>query len=121
MINTAYVSDENDSWRTVTQMHYRHYLGYLTNKPMVTCMQDFDYADYDGIRFLCPEGWFNEHDAIKALTHHGHLVSRRPDPDTVIAKYAGELRSIYDNRTAGDYTFEGVLTSFLMEVQGLAI
>lgn len=32
----------------------------------------------------------------------------------VIARYAGELQKIYDERTAGDHTFTGVLATFLM-------
>lgn len=33
--------------------------------------------------------------------------------DEIIKKYATHLREIYDERTAGDYTFTGVLSEFL--------
>lgn len=36
--------------------------------------------------------------------------------DLIIDQYAEELRTIYTNQTAGDYTFEGVLMTFLREV-----
>jgi hypothetical protein len=40
--------------------------------------------------------------------------------DTLISEYAALLERIYENRTAGDYTFEGVLSLFanrVLEVQ----
>ena len=37
----------------------------------------------------------------------------KPTADEVIRDYVGVLREIYDNRTAGDYTFAGVLATFL--------
>ena len=37
----------------------------------------------------------------------------KPTADEVIRDYVGVLREIYDNRTAGDYTFAGVLFAFL--------
>ena len=37
--------------------------------------------------------------------------------DKIINKYAGELQKIYDNQTAGDSTFHGVLGSFLLEIK----
>lgn len=33
--------------------------------------------------------------------------------DSLIKKYADKLQDIYDNRTAGDHTFTGVLSSML--------
>lgn len=36
--------------------------------------------------------------------------------DDLINKYANELGDIYDERTAGSYTFTGVLSKFLREV-----
>jgi hypothetical protein len=41
------------------------------------------------------------------------------DVDTVIEGYAINLRQIYDGRTAGDYTFVGVLASFLMHIDAI--
>jgi hypothetical protein len=41
------------------------------------------------------------------------------DVDAVIEGYAINLRQIYDGRTAGDYTFVGVLASFLMHIDAI--
>ena len=35
----------------------------------------------------------------------------------VIQRWAQKLRNIYKDRTAGDYTFEGVLVSFLLDIE----
>ena len=35
----------------------------------------------------------------------------------VIQRWAQKLRNIYVDRTAGDYTFEGVLVSFLLDIE----
>jgi len=35
--------------------------------------------------------------------------------DNVISEYAGILEKIYNERTAGDSTFTGVLAQFLLE------
>ena len=40
------------------------------------------------------------------------LPPKPPTTDELIAKKAKELRAIYDNRTAGDKTFEGFLADF---------
>ena len=37
--------------------------------------------------------------------------------DAVIRDYAGRLQRIYDERTAGDHTFSGVLAEFLRVTQ----
>lgn len=37
--------------------------------------------------------------------------------DALIQKYSDELQKIYDNRTAGDFTFTGVLAEFLNAAQ----
>lgn len=37
--------------------------------------------------------------------------------DSLLDKYASELQKIYDNRTAGDYTFLGVLASYTNELK----
>lgn len=36
--------------------------------------------------------------------------------DELIAEYADKLRQIYDNRTVGDYTFNGLLSEFAHEI-----
>lgn len=35
----------------------------------------------------------------------------------IVKKYAEDAGRIYTNRTAGDYTWEGLLVSFLREVE----
>ena len=40
------------------------------------------------------------------------LPAKPPTPDELIAEKAKELQAIYDNRTAGDKTFEGFLADF---------
>lgn len=35
----------------------------------------------------------------------------------IIRLWAQKLRNIYGDRTAGDYTFEGVLASFLQDIE----
>ena len=37
--------------------------------------------------------------------------------DELISKYESIMQSIYDNRTAGDHTFTGVLSEFAREVE----
>lgn len=37
--------------------------------------------------------------------------------DELIARHAASLRKIYDERTAGDYTFTGVLAEFLRDYE----
>lgn len=37
--------------------------------------------------------------------------------DELIREYEQKLQEIYDNKTAGDYTFYGVLTEFAKKVQ----
>jgi len=41
--------------------------------------------------------------------------------DGVIAKYNDELQRIYDDRTAGDHTFTGVLSKFLIDIRELEL
>ena len=40
----------------------------------------------------------------------------KPTTNDVIRDYAVVLRAIYDDQTAGDYTFAGVLATFLNDV-----
>ncbi len=51
------------------------------------------------------------------MTDNRHNTDHNPIDD-LIDRYAAELRNIYDNRTAGDHTFEGVLADFVMKAQG---
>lgn len=39
------------------------------------------------------------------------------DDDDVVRKYADILKDIYEARTAGEYTFEGVLSSMLRDIK----
>lgn len=41
----------------------------------------------------------------------------RMDIDEAIGVYSSRLRHIYDERTAGDYTFTGVLAEFVMTIR----
>lgn len=38
------------------------------------------------------------------------------DENAFIAHWASELKKIYDNQTAGDYTFEGVVSKMLRDL-----
>lgn len=39
----------------------------------------------------------------------------------LIKDYAAQLRRIYSNRSAGDFTFEGVLASFMLDATEQAL
>ncbi len=43
---------------------------------------------------------------------------RKIDTDDLIRRHAERLRGIYEDRTAGDHTFTGVLSEFLREIRG---
>jgi hypothetical protein len=62
---------DNQNWddphRHRQDVHYRLY-DTVHNGPAVICVQDFDYFDYDGARFLSSEAWDREADAEAALT-----------------------------------------------------
>lgn len=66
MENNVYVSDATDSSRQNPKVHYRHYLD-SHNNPVVICVQDFDYVDYEADRFLSESVWDDEVDAKYAL------------------------------------------------------
>lgn len=36
--------------------------------------------------------------------------------DVLIREYAGKLQAVYDNRTAGDFTFVGILAEFATDM-----
>jgi hypothetical protein len=44
-------------------------------------------------------------------------VNVKSEPDKVLDFYASELQRIYNKRTAGDYTFSGVLAEFLFDIK----
>lgn len=47
-------------------VHYRLYL-HKEKGPVVICVQNFDYPDYDETRILSPEAWDDEAEAEEAL------------------------------------------------------
>lgn len=62
----------DDPHRYRTDVHYRLYQS--RSGPVVICVQDFDYLDYDGTKFLGSEAWEDEVDAQDALAK---LLGRR--------------------------------------------
>lgn len=58
----------DDPHRSNSRVHYRLYQG--RGGPTVICVQDFDYLDYDGTKFLSPEAWDDEVDADAALQRY---------------------------------------------------
>lgn len=48
-------------------VHYRVYLSTRTNTPVTVCVQDFDYYDYEGERFLEKKAYSTEEEAQNAL------------------------------------------------------
>jgi hypothetical protein len=63
MVNPPQNYDDPHRWNT--RVHYRLYDA--RNGPTVICVQDFDYLDYDGRKFLSPEAWEDEVEAEAAL------------------------------------------------------
>lgn len=55
----------DDLHRFNPDVHYRLYDG--RSGPTVICVQDFDYLDYDGTKFLSSQAWDNELEAEWAL------------------------------------------------------
>jgi len=43
--------------------------------------------------------------------------SERPFIDMLIAKHALDARNIYENRTAGDFTFTGLFADFVNDLR----
>lgn len=58
--------DYNDPHSYNRSVHYRIYRN-KADEPVVICVQDFDYCDYDSDRFLSSLSWGNEQDAQAAL------------------------------------------------------
>lgn len=44
------------------------------------------------------------------------LLRKRSDMDEVIKHYSEELERIYNERTAGDHTFTGIVARFLFDL-----
>lgn len=65
----------DDPHRYRTDVHYRLYQS--RSGPVVICVQDFDYLDYDGTKFLSFEAWDNELEAEYALIRPVNPVQQR--------------------------------------------
>lgn len=59
----------DDPHRRNPEPHYRLYRD-RDGLPVVICVQDFDYPDYDAARFLSPEAWSTEVQANAALDRY---------------------------------------------------
>lgn len=57
----------HDAHHLNPDVHYRLYRSKRTNLPIIICVQDFDYVDYDARQILSPDAWHNEVDANNAL------------------------------------------------------
>lgn len=68
-VNPATEPDDysRDPHRWTREVHYRLYLD-RSGEPVVVCVQDFDYLDYDARRFLSMSAWDDECEADAALT-----------------------------------------------------
>lgn len=64
----------------------------------------------------CPRGCSNCNTPVSKGGFIPDEPTPRPTDNDIIKKYSEVLASIYDNRTAGDYTFTGVLATFLNEI-----
>lgn len=63
-----------DPHRMNPDPHYRLYLG-RDGHPVVICVQDFDYPDYDDSRFLSPDAWASKAEAESALRELSRLIT----------------------------------------------
>jgi hypothetical protein len=62
--------DISHQLRSPTQAHWRTYYSGRTGSPVTICVQDFDYVDYDPVRFLDDEAYFDESSAEQALKEY---------------------------------------------------
>lgn len=76
--------------------------------------------DYNGSD---PSGWAWS----RMLGAETEFVSSRPadtfnsDTDDILRNYEDRLQEIYDNQTAGDHTFIGVLASMLLDLNAAGV
>lgn len=75
----------DDPHRLNPNVHYRLY-NHVTLGPTVICVQDFDYLDYDGTKFLSPEAWDDEEKAEEALA----IWKRRRDGKLMLRALVAE-------------------------------
>lgn len=72
------VDPEKDTARYDPEVHYRLYDS-ERHGPTVVCVQDFDYVDYDGTRFLSYEKYATQQEAEMALMCLGVLFALLAD------------------------------------------
>lgn len=77
--NTARSRDDwsNDPHHLNPDVHYRLYSSLRDDCPVVICVQDFDYFDYDARQILSPAAWDNEDDALLALHEYNEETRQR--------------------------------------------
>lgn len=51
---------DNDPHRYNGDVHYRLYMSHRGHEPVVICVQDFDYVDYDARRIMSTDAWDTE-------------------------------------------------------------
>ncbi len=57
---------DHDPHRHNGDVHYRLYMSHRGNQPVVICVQDFDYLDYDARRIMSTDAWATETEAERA-------------------------------------------------------
>lgn len=72
------VDPSKDTNRFNPEVHYRLYDSERSG-PTVVCVQDFDYCDYDGTRFLSYEAYPDENSAEIALRGIGVTLTQIAD------------------------------------------
>jgi uncharacterized Zn ribbon protein len=81
----------DDPHRFNRKVHFRLYNSEQYG-PTVICVQDFDYLDYDGRKFLSPEAWDEEQEAEDALT----VYLRQRDGKLILRAMVGEALNAGD-------------------------
>lgn len=81
---SAVTSGKSYNFEADHDVHYRHYLG-RNGKPVVICVQWFDYPDYDPARFLSGVAFLDEEAAYATKIKRRELraiVASGPDAET---------------------------------------
>jgi hypothetical protein len=72
--------------RNLAEVHYRLYRDHA-GTPSVVCLQDFDYPDYDGTRFLSEDAWDDDAEAEEALAwRFGPTAADLPENSVIATK-----------------------------------
>lgn len=115
------VQPVNDTVNTFMEVTDEAYLVYVheNDLDMVTARNLAHAADHQcfGVQDL-KELWSPTDVMVEVPTVAGVAKISAVDVDDLITKYAERLQDVYDFRTAGSYTFVGVLATFLMELEG---